>query len=97
MAAQNDSESQKYASEHLLRQLRLPSRYESLVAAVGADVAQLLVEPSEATLDVFRRAALHIRSRGGGCFYPSTPTQVRKDHARQQSSKLRRICRPHLE
>lgn len=70
MAGQNDSGSPKDASEHLLRQLRLPSRYESLVAAVGAEVAQLLVEPSEATLDVFRRAALHIRSRGRGLFLP---------------------------
>lgn len=55
---------------HLLRQLKLPSRYESLVAAVGSDVARLLVEPSAETLAVFRRAALHIGSRGRGLFLP---------------------------
>jgi hypothetical protein len=69
-ARQNGRAVQKDAPSHLLRQLRLPSRYESLVAAVGADVARLLVEPSETTLDVFRRAALHIRSRGRGLFLP---------------------------
>lgn len=61
---------QKEATSHLLRQLRLPSRYESLVAAVGPHVARLLVEPSEATLAIFRQAALHIRSRGRGLFLP---------------------------
>jgi energy-coupling factor transporter ATP-binding protein EcfA2 len=69
-AQQNDPSVQRDDPSHLLRQLRLPSRYESLVAAVGAEVAQLLVEPSEETLDVFRRAALHIRSRGRGLFLP---------------------------
>ena len=36
---------------HLLEQIKLPSRYESLISDVGADIAQLLVEPSSDTLD----------------------------------------------
>lgn len=58
------------AETHLLRQLKLPSRYESLMASVGPDVAQLLVEPSEETIEIFREAALHIRSLGRGLFLP---------------------------
>lgn len=65
-----DAGQQRDSTTHLLRQLRLPSRYESLVAAVGTDVARLLVEPSEQTLAVFRRAALHIGSRQRGLFLP---------------------------
>lgn len=61
---------QSDSTTHLLRQLKLPSRYESLVATVGSDVARLLVEPSEETLAVFRLAALHIGSRGRGLFLP---------------------------
>ncbi|WP_435079667.1 hypothetical protein [Clavibacter michiganensis] len=61
---------QRGSPSHLLRQLKLPSRYESLIAAVGVDVARLLVEPSESTLTIFRQAALHIRSRGRGLFLP---------------------------
>lgn len=60
----------KDAPTHLLRQLRLPSRYESLIATVETKIAQLLVEPSDATLDAFRKAALHIRSRSRGIFLP---------------------------
>lgn len=55
---------------HLLKELRLPARYESLVAAVGADVARLLVEPAEDTLAIFRRVALHVKARGRGVFLP---------------------------
>lgn len=61
---------QKDSPSHLLRQLKLPSRYESLLAAVGPEVTRLLVEPSESTLSIFRQAALHIRSRGRGLFIP---------------------------
>lgn len=57
-------------SVHLLRQLLLPSRYESLRAVVGDEIASLLVAPSEETLDIFRQAALHIRSRRRGLFLP---------------------------
>lgn len=56
--------------EHLLKELRLPSRYESLVAMIGADVAQLLVEPAEDTLEIFRRVAMHVKARGRGVFLP---------------------------
>ncbi len=66
----NDRGVRSDSPSHLLRQLRLPSRYESLVSAVGPEVARLLVEPSEDTLDVFRRSALHIRTRGRGLFLP---------------------------
>lgn len=55
---------------HLLQELRLPSRYESLVAIVGEEVARLLVEPAGETLEVFRQVALHIRARGRGLFLP---------------------------
>lgn len=55
---------------HLLQDLRLPSRYESLVAAVGEDVAQLLVAPQEQTLQLFRNSAYHIKARGRGLFLP---------------------------
>lgn len=60
----------KEETTHLLRQLRLPSRYESLIAAVGSNIARLLVEPSDATIDSLRQAALHIRSRSRGLFLP---------------------------
>lgn len=55
---------------HLLKELRLPSRYESLVAAVGADVARLLVAPADDTLEIFRRVALHMKAKGRGVFLP---------------------------
>lgn len=55
---------------HLLRQLKLPSRYESLVATVGSEIASLLVEPGEKTLKIFRQAALHINTARRGLFLP---------------------------
>lgn len=55
---------------HLLEQIKLPSRYESLISDVGADIAQLLVEPSSDTLDKLRLAALHIRATRRGLFLP---------------------------
>src|SRR5215218_7125003 len=55
---------------HLLEQLRLPSRYESLVSAVGEDVARLLVEPTLSTLEIFRTAALHVKAKQRGLFLP---------------------------
>lgn len=54
----------------VLQKLKLPSRYESLVAAVGPKVAQLLIEPSGDTLDIFSRAASHIQVQGSGLFLP---------------------------
>ncbi len=56
--------------QHLLEQLRLPSRFESLVAAIGPEVAQILVAPEDHVLDVFRECALHIKARGRGLFLP---------------------------
>lgn len=58
------------AHAHLLQELRLPSRYESLVAITGEDVARLLVEPTTETLAIFQEAAQHIRARGRGLFLP---------------------------
>lgn len=55
---------------HLLKELVLPSRYESLIATVGADIARLLVEPADETLEIFRRVALHVKARGRGIFLP---------------------------
>ena len=40
------------------------------MATVGPDVARLLVEPSDETTEIFRNAALHIRSLGRGLFLP---------------------------
>ena len=57
-------------SLNVLKKLTLPSRYENLVAAVGPEVAQLLIEPSSDTLDVFKRAALHIQAQESGLFLP---------------------------
>jgi energy-coupling factor transporter ATP-binding protein EcfA2 len=55
---------------HLLRQLQLPARYEPLVARVGVEVAQLLVEPGAATTATVQRAALAVRARGEGLLVP---------------------------
>lgn len=55
---------------HLLEQIKLPSRYESLISDVGADIAQLLVEPGSDTLDKFQLAAFHIRANRRGLFLP---------------------------
>ncbi|WP_342037364.1 hypothetical protein [Brevibacterium ammoniilyticum] len=55
---------------HLLEQLILPSRFESLVKEVGAEVTQILVAPEDHVLDVFRNCSLHIKSRRRGLFLP---------------------------
>jgi hypothetical protein len=56
--------------QHLLATLKLPSRYESLVAAAGHDVARLLVEPSNEVRQTFEDAAAGIRAQGRGVFAP---------------------------
>ncbi|MFC5678813.1 hypothetical protein [Aeromicrobium endophyticum] len=56
--------------QHLLSQLRLPSRFESLIATIGPEIAQILVAPDDEVLDVFRNCALHIKARGRGLFLP---------------------------
>ena len=55
---------------HVLRTLSLPDRFENLKQAVGDRVAELLVEPSAATLSAFRLAARGITARGEGLFVP---------------------------
>lgn len=55
---------------HLLRRLRFPARYEGLVAAMGADIARLLVPPAEDTLEMFRTLGIAIPARAEGVFAP---------------------------
>jgi len=57
-------------SIHVLKTLSLPDRFENLRQVVGDRVAELLVEPGEATLTAFRRAARSIGARGEGLFAP---------------------------
>lgn len=56
--------------EHLLRNLKLPARYEPLSGMLGPEVAQILTAPAVESLDLFRLAALHINSRRMGLFLP---------------------------
>lgn len=64
---------------HLLADLRLPSRYESLLQAVGDDVARLLVTPDDGTLRQAQAAALAVKARSRGAFAPvSAPTGTGK-------------------
>lgn len=58
------------ADPHILRRLRLPARYEGLVAAVGPDVVRVLVEPAQGTIDSFRSVGLAIPARAEGLFVP---------------------------
>jgi energy-coupling factor transporter ATP-binding protein EcfA2 len=55
---------------HLLRQLELPARYEALVGRVGSEVAQLLVDPGDATKETLERAALSVKGRHEGVLLP---------------------------
>ncbi len=55
---------------HVLARLQLPSRYESLVAAVGDEVARVLVEPPDEVRRTFEDAAAGIRAQGRGLFVP---------------------------
>jgi energy-coupling factor transporter ATP-binding protein EcfA2 len=59
---------------HLLRQLQLPARYEALVQRVGAEVAQLLVEPGGRTQETLAAASVTARARGEGLFLPLVAT-----------------------
>lgn len=56
--------------QHLLQALSLPDRYESLAAKLGAHVAQVLVPPSQASVDLLERASLAIGTRNEGVFLP---------------------------
>ena len=55
---------------HLLGSLRLPSRYEPLVRAIGPEVLNVLVPPATSTLELFEEAAEAILSLGEGLFAP---------------------------
>jgi energy-coupling factor transporter ATP-binding protein EcfA2 len=55
---------------HLLRQLELPARYEALATRVGPEVAQLLVDPGEATKTTLERAGLSVKGRHEGTLLP---------------------------
>ena len=57
-------------SDHILRQLVFPARYESLIEHVGMEVARLVVAPPKATADIFETAAQSIHARGEGLFVP---------------------------
>jgi energy-coupling factor transporter ATP-binding protein EcfA2 len=55
---------------HVLRQLELPARYEALADRVGAEVAQLLVDPGETTKSTLERAGLSVKGRHEGALLP---------------------------
>jgi hypothetical protein len=62
------------ATLHILKQLKLPDRYEALAALVGADVAKVLVSPEREVVTAFETAANSIRSRREGLFVPLVGT-----------------------
>lgn len=55
---------------HTLEQLVFPDRYETLVEALGADVAKIVVSPDAGTADIFGTVAEDIRARRQGTFLP---------------------------
>jgi hypothetical protein len=55
---------------HILARLQLPSRYESLAAAVGHELARVLVEPAPEVRRKFEDAAAGARAQGRGVFAP---------------------------
>lgn len=55
---------------HILRDLQLPARYEALSERVGPEVAQLLVDPGEATKHTLERAGLSVKGRHEGALLP---------------------------
>lgn len=56
--------------QHVLNQLTLPDRYETLRDHLGEDVANLLVQPSAANIDVISKLADEIRTRQEGILVP---------------------------
>lgn len=64
------STSGQKTSDHILRQLVFPARYESLIEYVGTEVARLVVAPPKATSEMFETAAQSIHARGEGLFVP---------------------------
>jgi len=64
---------------HILKSLSLPDRFENLRSAVGDRVAELLVQPSEATLGQFRRIGASVAARREGFLAPlSAPSGAGK-------------------
>lgn len=55
---------------HVLQQLRLPDRYETLFQQLGPQVAHILVPPEQSTLDPLERAAFAIQTRNEGLLVP---------------------------
>ena len=55
---------------HVLKTLRLPDRYEQLATILGPRVAELLIPPTAATVELLRVAGLNIRARAQGAFGP---------------------------
>lgn len=56
--------------EHLLKQLKLPDRYERLSEQLGPEVVQILVPPQSETLDKIERAAFAVSTRDEGLLVP---------------------------
>lgn len=57
-------------TEHILRDLVFPARYEMLVERLGTQLATVLVSPEQSTHDQFEDAAFGLRARGEGLFLP---------------------------
>lgn len=55
---------------HVLSQLILPDRYESLKDKMGDGVVKILIEPKQDILVLFEQLALSIRARSEGFFLP---------------------------
>jgi len=58
------------ADIHLLKELKLPDRFESLSSLLGPHVARVLVSPDSSVMDALHTAALSIKSRNEGLFVP---------------------------
>jgi energy-coupling factor transporter ATP-binding protein EcfA2 len=58
------------ADQHILRQLRLPDRFERLSETLGPEVTRVLVAPEKATIDSLLAASLGVKQRGEGLFLP---------------------------
>lgn len=58
------------AAVHLLRQLRLPDRYESFADLVGTELARVLVAPEQGVMSSLETAANSVQSRREGLFLP---------------------------
>lgn len=66
MTAQNSPA----ATDHVLATLVFPARYEGLVEALGSQLASVLVQPERETHDRLEDAAVGLRARGEGMFFP---------------------------